>query len=427
MTDRPHVTRRPRDPSRALPVLALLGLVVAGALPACDPGPDGVRIGVLALDPATGGYTLQARTFTTLEDVPAFRGAAATAIGDAEIFVDPSKLADGLTEAAFREQVLLEEGAPPEAQFVEEDGVLWPADFHSLCLATTYHAFERARLYAIARGMDEDGPTRAIEFHYFPSFSIGEEGAQPFADNAAFFPLLHAFVLLPFSSLQEIPLAANEGVIAHEYAHAIFNAEVHGGSWLPPYLLTWPVGSPSSAMLGAVEEGLADMWAGAVSGDPRFARHSLRAYVGDSRDLDRFEVETSCYSDARFRADLREGAGSADPELFWLQRQYQLGTVLARALWAAGLGGAVSHDDVMDAVFAGYASVGDRSLRARIEASTTGSELFTFAIPIEAFLAGANDDATRAALCAVLLDRFSLSDESVGGRCAGVTLRSECP
>ena len=45
------------------------------------------------------------------------------------------------------------------------------------------------------------------------------------ADNAAFFPLLRSFLLLPFDQLQEIPLPMNEGVIAHELGHFVLHRD----------------------------------------------------------------------------------------------------------------------------------------------------------------------------------------------------------
>ena len=420
---------------RSAPVkrLEVLGSALAAAALAasCAPEPGPVKVAVLAWDAEADAYGLEVVEIVTLDDVPAMQGDAATPVGAAEIVVDLSQFVGIPSEAEFRDAVIVDAGASVEAQFLEQDGVLWPQDFHSLNLATAYYNFERARLYALGRGMDPEGPTKGITFFYFPEFSIPDPGdePEPLADNAAFFPLLRSFLLLPFDQLQEIPLPMNEGVIAHEYAHAIFNAEVHGGSWLPDYVLSWPASSPGAAILGTLEEGYADAWAVGVSGDPRFARHSLGAFVGDTRDVDVFSPNRHCYSQAQFEDELQAAAigGEERAQAYWLQRQYQLGSVFAAALYRAGARDGTSYDRVMDALFRSYASVGTLSLRDRVAADPDGSALDDLAIPVLALLAGAGvDDAARVALCEVMMDRLAIPPARLGGACDGVTALDDC-
>ncbi len=418
---------------RPLPPLAVAVLLAVACAP--DAGP--VDMAVLAPDPATGAYRLEVVRIETLEDVPALRGAAATPIGGASIVVDPYRLGDARTAAEFRERVLRDPGGPVEAQFIEADGVLWPADFHTLNLATAYRNFEVARGYAVARGLAPESSLDRIPFYYFPDFRwrLGvDDPGRPAADNAAYFTPLRSFLLLPFAQLQEIPLPMNLGVIAHEYAHAIFDAVVHGGVFPPPYSLRWSAGASGLRLLGALEEGFADAWAVGASGDPNYAAHSIPGVTGTDRDVAAFRPERHCYSPAAFAADLARSRTCADGgDRFWAARQYELGTVFAAALWRAGREPGTDYDRVIDAVFASYRDVGEASLARAIADDPGGNAFGDLAVPARALVAGAPDEPTRLALCRALGERLGLVPTGCTGvapaldGCGGVVLpRGEC-
>ena len=119
------------------------------AIAACAPEVDDpIRIAVLDLDPETGGYAMQVRELRTLEDPFALRGEAAELRVGVTI---RQKKAEPWDRLYYED-----EGEPPAAQYLDQDGVLWPADFDSLGLATTYAHLERIREYALARGLPED-------------------------------------------------------------------------------------------------------------------------------------------------------------------------------------------------------------------------------------------------------------------------------
>jgi len=375
---------------------------------------------VLQWEPSAGSYDLRVVEVRTLEDVTALRGEAARPIGAAKIRLEASRLMGVETEAQFRRAVLADPGGDVEAQFLDVDGVLYPSDFHSLSLATAYYNFEVARTYALARGMSTDR-LRGVSFYYFPEFVVGRSDGYA-ADNAAWFAPLRSFLVFPFHALQGIPLAVNQGVIAHEYGHGIFNALVHDGSWLPDYPDRW--GSAGLGMIESVEEGFADAWAMAVTGDLHFVERSIDEVEARLRDLD-FVPDQHCYSQQAFVEELWEKAAHLRGP-YWDARKYQIGTMWASALHRAGNLPGTDFDRVMDALLASYRAVGAGSLADLVARDPDGSTFGTFAAIARAIVAGAPDTPTRTALCSVLMDRFSLQADELDGRCDGVAAGGEC-
>ncbi len=406
-----------------LPPLAAL-LLLLGCAPEAGP----LQMAVLDLDPGTGLYDLRVVEVRTLEDVPALRGEAATPIGSAVIRLDSRRLYDGMSEAAFRAAVLSEPGAPVEAQFVEQDGVLYPSDFHSLSLATAYYHFEKARAYALARGLGAE-KLRSTPFYYFPALTEDPAEGQ-LADNAAWFPMLRSFLLFPHKDLQGIPLSMNQGVIAHEYGHAIFNAEVLNGAWFPDVLQRWcddpgcsdPHGS---LMMGSVEEGFADIWALGVTGDLRFINRSIEP-VGDRRDLE-FNGSRHCYSSAAWEAEIEQARTRPYQwARYWGSRRYELGTMWASALYHAGLEPGTDLDRVIEALLASYRSTGKASLAHLAATDRRGRTFGSFDSIAQAIVIGAKDEPTAHALCKVLGDRFALDPAALDPRCDGVAPGGDC-
>jgi len=404
---------------------AILSLAIA----ACAPDAGVVDMAVLQWNPDTGVYELREARLTTLEDVAALRGAAATPIGDAEIVIEGGRLANVSTEQQFRDAVLDNPGRPVEAQFVDQGGVLYPADFHSLNLATAYYNFEQARTYALARGLSPE-KLRGVPFYYFPTVQVfgGSSGRQ--VDNAAWFPLLRSFLLYPFDRLQDVPLAMNQGVVAHEYGHGLFNAEVFDGAWIPGYLGVWCTEEPCEdergiRMIGILEEGFADAWGVGVTGDPRFMRHSFFD-DGDARNPSGFFAPRHCSSQAAFEQKIQQTRrlSRADSDAKWGEWEYQFGTVLAGALYRAGQD--AGYDRVMDALLASYRASGPTSLGAIVEEDPTGATIGNFATVARAVIGAAPDTPTQRALCAAWIDRLALDPADLGPLCDGVVPNGEC-
>jgi len=381
---------------------------------------------VLQWDPASRVYELRVASIETLDDVAALQGEAAVAVGNARITVGQSR-------------IRVTGSADVHAEFIEHDGVLYPSDFHSLGLATAYFNFERARAYALARGMEPE-TLRRVPFYYHPEMYLSDSGPDGETDNAAWFPALRSFLLFPFDAFQEIPLAMNQGVIAHEYGHGIFTAEVHGGVWPPPWLAGWcPDGACTEAngvrMLDVLEEGFADAWAVGVTRDPWFTHHSISA-LGDGRLVAGFVPSRHCHSQARFEAAIAEAADlpPADQERYWAAKKYEVGTGVAGALYRAGCvdfaveqgacqardrcveGDWDRYDRVMETLLRAYRA-SENSLARLAETDPDGSEFGTFAAVARSIAAAAEDDALRLALCAAFSDRLAIPAADLGAAC----------
>lgn len=421
---------------------ALLSILLV----ACAPEAGVVDVAVLQWDPAEGVYDLRPATIETLSDVRALRGEAATAVGDSTILLDSGRLARARTEDELREAILDDPGSPVQAEYVEVDGVLYPSDFHSLNLATAYFNFEQARFYALERGLSPE-KLRGIRFHYFPDVRLGPLGSGRARDNAAFFPLLQSFLLFPHDKLQDIPLAMNLGVVAHEYGHALFHAEVHEEAGLPTYPSAWCPGGlcqdpRGPRMLGILDEGYADAWGVGVTRDPLFSHHSF-SQMGDARVSAGFQLNRHCYSQEHFERDLRSSGSMSpdDQEDYWMSRQYQVGTMVAGALYQAGCwqifqgSGSCSdrclgegdwsrYDQVMDALFRSYA--GEDGLAALLASDPSGAAAGQFAQVARTVIGAADDAAVRRSLCAAWMDRLALPAASLGGLCDDVTPTTLC-
>jgi hypothetical protein len=382
------------------------------ALMACGAPTGPADVAVYHLDPATGSYVLSPQRLSTVEDLDLLRGAAAETVGGAKIEIDSH------AATAAQQLAVTDPGGEVDAQFEKRGSAWWPLDYHSLDLATTYFNLERSRAYARARGLGDQ--LDRLRVYYLPRMTIrGSQGV--FTDNAAFVSSLHAMVLPPFASLQDIPLSMNRGVVSHEYGHAIFNALVHRGAAVPDFTERWCPGDQCAApqgwvMMGIVEEGFADTWGTASTGDPRFLRRSI-PQVGSSRDVVPFDPAAHCTSQAELAADINAHDLSVS---YWSGQQYRYGTVWAAALWRAGLEPGTSHEQVMDALLASYEALGEI-----VRSDTTGAEFGSFATIAGTIAAHAPDDATRRALCTSMRARLGLGADAPAS-CADVTPLEDC-
>lgn len=316
--------------------------LLAALLGACGPQPQPpVSVMALALN-KDGVYRSREVKLRTVADVVALRGSVATLWGGARIVVDPQdpllQLNGGnLTDAQLAEVFLKGKGMEPRASYVEKEGTLWPADFHTWNMVTTYYNFERSFDYfqAIYDGRPSE-ELLGTRVYYFPSFTTAAS-PQPLTDQALFFSPIQAIAVLPFERLQQVPFSINLGVIAHEFAHRVFNRKVYGGASVPAPLIQWVgVGSstPAINLLKSMDEGLADFHAYGVTClsdgcDPRFLIHSVDKPTADERDL---SLPDKCMNPG-----LRNALDTLPVEDFVRAGyEYQVGTVLAAALYRAG-------------------------------------------------------------------------------------------
>jgi hypothetical protein len=225
----------------------------------------------------------------------------------------------------------------------------------------------------------DPSPIFPVDIAWSPQSVLDFQGVE----NAAFVLSQRTFVLFP-DALDNVPIAANAGVVRHEFGHAWFELLTTGvsGEELP-----WLEEEVQDALaLNALNEGFADMVATLTLDDPRFIDPSLPM---PSRDVsDKSWVATSdLYPNED--AGLVDAIGGYD--------KYALGTVYASFVW-----------DVREATDP------DTAMRLAVEGLVAFGETEDWGNPdgfVLAFLAAASGQ-TRAAACASAAVRFPELDIS---------------
>jgi hypothetical protein len=398
---------------RTLIAAALLSLA------SCAPEtPEKVTVRALLLDSNGTGYAPKEVVLSTVTDIVAMEGAVANIIGGATIRVDSQdqELINAPSEEAFGNAMLKNAGSSVKASFIDFEGVLWPADFHTWNIVTAYYNFEKAFEYFQSVGKltltDFGEPTTV---YYFPEFVLADSSPDALKDNALFYPPVKALMVLPFDELQRAPLAINAGIMAHEYSHLIFNKKVYKERRLPEALIAWGSGGPSPGgnLLKAMDEGLADYHGFGTtckspSGcDSRFLRTSLSEDLSADRDLNnpnRCMDETlrlQLYSDP---LNVFSGNG----------REYKLGAIIASSLYhaAQGLG---RHEVLQGALINSYSkqadtSGGDQHLQGLVERSLTNQEEFNLVSATWVIIkhVKAVDPQLATAVCNQFIDRLQI-------------------
>ena len=189
---------------------------------------------------------------------------------------------------------------------------------------------------------------------------------------------MKAFTLLEEHLLDYVPIAANEGIMAHEYAHAVFDA-IAGRpdpDWDEVSVNLWR----------SVNEGLADVHAVALTSDPKFAQASIGRFVS-TRDVSTPSIALT----GELLATTREQP----------YNPYPIGTVFAAVFWDVRVGLVERAYDPADA----SRVMGALALRAleTLAIESSGFDLAGFA---EA--AAASAGAHRELLCEALWSRAAL-------------------
>lgn len=152
------------------------------------------------------------------------------------------------------------EGARMRVQAVEEDGAWVPLDEDGLIAWSFYHHLASARDQLVDQGHDIQ-PLFPLRFAYQPTFALDFLGVE----NAAYVAGTGSFVIMP-DAFDGVPLAANAGVVRHEFGHAWFERLTTAG----------PIAADSEVdPVRALNEGFADMVGSLLLDDPAFIDPSL--------------------------------------------------------------------------------------------------------------------------------------------------------
>ncbi|QRO01171.1 hypothetical protein JRI60_20140 [Archangium violaceum] len=271
----------------------------------------------------------------TVTDIVALEGTVIRFQGGANIRLDsrdPEAQA-ATTDEALERALVKEEGHRVTASYIaDEAGVLWPADFHTWNLVTTYYNFERAWDYftTTAEVKKEELPQTTV--YYFPEFVLADSSEKPQRDNALFFAPTRSFMVLPFETVQKAPLAINASILTHEYAHLVFNRRVYDGRGIPEPIAAWTIGggspTPGLNVIKSLDEGLADFHAYVASCRSSFGCNtrvldsSFEGRPVEDRDLSQNWCMSKELRDLMFSGNFSVFSG----------REYQVGTILASAL-----------------------------------------------------------------------------------------------
>jgi hypothetical protein len=367
-----------------------------------------------------GSYVTQEVTLNTLTDVVHMEGSVAKLVGGARIEVDSQdpELQGITTEEAFGNALIKADGRPVTANWIVQDGVLWPADFHTWNLVTTYYNFEKAREYFNTVGnipnADFGGPAT---IYYFADFILRDSNPEPMRDNAIWFPATQSFMVVPFDELQRAPLAINSGIMSHEYAHMVFNLKVYGKRRLPDPIVVWgSVGASSGAnLIKALDEGLADYHGygvtckSATGCDPRFFRTSFDDKLSNDRDLAK--------ADRCVDAFMRDQLANAPLSTFSGQGlEYKLGTIIASALYQAGESTG-QREVLMRAIVSAYSdeTPNNPGLRQLTTLAANNQQNFNLTSVAAVLIKHVTDVPLKTALCNELIDHLQIPASSLVG------------
>jgi hypothetical protein len=373
----------------------------------------------MALEPdpgATGKYRLTSVELTTLHDLPHLSGDAGRFLSGQSVRFDPDH---------FESVEVRSPGTPFQLGYFVKGGVVWGERWEDLAAVTSYAHFERAhRFFHDRLGLAPAVPG-ALGVAFFPEVTRAPQGGVPevLLDNAAFFSPLQSFWVLRFRDLHDVPLGMNPGIVAHEYGHAVMNHLAFAGAKVPAFRTAW-TDARALNTLYSLDEAFSDAFGSEVTGDPDYLEPSLTA-IASSRRLDVFH----CYSTEDVLVP-----GASVPLDDYLDTPpgqyspYQLGTVIAGAIWSAAAQlekGGGDRAEIFRAMLGAERDLGAAiAANDGIGADGTG---FGLARAVEALAAAASPPA-RAAICSVLPDRLA-PPAAEGGipSCAGLATERRCP
>lgn len=303
--------------------LALAGLLVLACAGGLGCGPESAesaqRFLIYDRNPESGEYVVSEEPIESLRDISTVEGDYANIRGGGSIRVTLSE-PGSRSEESVRNSMRIEKDQVPTPDYeVRSDGLLVPWDFHSAIMFTLYHHIEQAHDYFVDRGVD---PKRLGQVPVY--YNVRQQFLVPvdlMTDNAAYAFTLDAFIIPPTLLIEDVPLAANRGVVVHEYSHLIFNRLVHGDDRAPEYLVD-PWSSTATNHLRSINEGVADIFAALETEAPNFIDASLSE--------DRFNIDRDVSQERHYTSELQQ---TVEGSTFQNYNPYQLGSVIASTVW----------------------------------------------------------------------------------------------
>ncbi len=183
-------------------------------------------------------------------------------------------------------RAIYEEGQRLTVNYAVQSDVGEPLDMEALILFSLYGNLQDARDQLGALDIDI-GELFPMNIAVSPALPDPTMGAVP-ADNEAYVPGTNTMVVLP-DLTSELPLAANTGVVFHEFGHGLFHYLTSGDVYAEKFIdLDAPAEISDGA--GSLDEGFADMLGTLLTDDPAFISRSIvlpeRDVTGDHRAVD---------------------------------------------------------------------------------------------------------------------------------------------
>lgn len=312
----------------------LLGLLAV--MSACGPNPK-APVRVMALVPdQSGAFQTTEVQLTTVSNVTTLKGSVVEFVGAAKVVLDANDPLQGnilnMTDAQRYEVLVKDQGVDVRGHYIDRGGVLWPADFHTWQMVSTYYNFERAYSYwnGLYDGVDPK-ELRPMKVLYWSDVRLNS--VEPLTDNALFLSFIKAFTIVPFKNEQLIPLPMNIGVIGHEVAHKVFNFKVLEDKGFHPAITSWS--QKPFNLLKSLDEGLADFHGFGVTCEEKEGAGCRSNYLAISLSDDRIVRNRDL---ARTDACMDEATRTAFEQFAqgqWVtaQEMYRVGNLIAASLY----------------------------------------------------------------------------------------------
>lgn len=337
----------------------LLTLLLLGNLWSCQSNYSASSAEIIALSPKNPReFSLQIRPFMVSPQLPYLANQKIRFITDAHLQQSwISKAA--ITSSSFAGLVTQLQGNIGgqliSLNLSTHDGIARGQSFDSVLALSAYCHLERIFLFAKTKANIQDNFfRRPLTIAVYGEILSEEGNSTPIskADNALYIGSADIVFLLPLGQEEGLPLAMHEGVLAHEFHHRVFFTQVWDNR---RFTNLWSLfqsrydqnqnrlDTRSRILLNALDEGLADVFAVALTGLPDYLNvsltHGSTEALRKQRDLNGEFAEQTTY-DLLLNSDLEKNllqlcGENADDFTNPKFNIYCLGTVIAKAIYEA--------------------------------------------------------------------------------------------
>ncbi|MCA3014646.1 MAG: hypothetical protein INH41_19870 [Myxococcaceae bacterium] len=408
---------------------------------ACGPNPP-APVKVMAIIPTeTGSYEPREVELTTVTNLTALKGSVAELVGGARVIVDGADPLQAnlpaLNDSQRFDVLVRDRGTDVRGSYLDRAGTLWPADFHTWNMTSTYFNFENAYLYFqdVLPPSAPPAELQAMRVFYWPEVRLNS--STPLTDNALYLSFIKGFVVVPFDKAQRVPMGMNLGVVGHEVAHKVWGKRVLDDQGIHPALTSWSL-EPFN-LLKSLDEGLADLH-GAVATCRSLARcrtEFLSLSIADETYAKQRDVARN---DACVDEGLRGALKSFSQDQWVRGRElYLYGNVWAAALYQAGVrsGGDLGVKSIVKDLLTAYDDDSDDSngtgLRQLVNRNVNNPSAFTPEAVAGIIARHVTNVEMRRAFCGEAINRLQLqcqspdcSDKMTGNPCMGASRRTTC-